>query len=655
MALRAAEAMTPPHITWALSIPVFVALVIVIGDAHRALGASLTVNATHDAVDAAPGDGVCDDGGGACTLRAAVMEANALPGADEIGVSPGTYTLSLAGAGENAAATGDLDITGDLTITGEGAASVVVDAAGIDRVFHLTEGAGVVSISGIAITGGNLEPQFNPTSLCFPLHHGGGGICITSGQLNLSEAEVRGNHSDDHGGGIIIGFLGRLAAASTKFHQNSSSRSGGAISNFGIATVSDSSISGNSAPAGGGVRNSGEIPGVNGLVTIERTTIEGNEGSIGGGIDNGFGGHMSVEGSTIERNDAVTGGGIYNSGGVPDLQADHSEMTLRDSTVRGNSATFGAGIYNAGNDTPGIATIAGTTIADNVSSRWGGGMYNTGFLDLTATTISGNIAELGGGGLLNAGTEVIPAGYRAQASLTNITISGNNGGQMGGGIRNGGVLTATSVTIARNSATEGGNVLRYGSDSLTLGNTIVAEAESGAGCSGPAVLSAGHNLDSDGTCGLAGPGDLSNVDAFLAPLRNYGGPTQTHELQSGTSCPCGENLPGSPAIDAGDSAACTVTDQRGIPRPFDGDGDGVALCDIGAHENDHGVGVCACPAITPTPGSGAAPEPSPTAVLPSALPATGGAAGSQTAFPLLVAAATLVTIPLLLAGVSRKG
>jgi hypothetical protein len=274
---------------------------------------------------------------------------------------------------------------------------------------------------------------------------------------------------------------------------------------------------------------------------------------------------------------------------------------------------------------------------------------------LNASTISGNSAVFGGGGLLNAGTEVIPAGYRAQATLTNSTISGNLGGDSGGGIRNGGELTATSVTIARNSATEGGNVLRYGSDSLTSGNTIVAEAEGGADCSGPAVLSAGHNLDSDGTCGLAGPGDLSNVDALLAPLRNYGGPTQTHELQSGTSCPCGENLPRSPAIDAGNSAACMATDQRGIPRPFDGDGDGVALCDIGAHENDHGEVICACPASpTPSPGTGATSEPSPTAVLPSALPATGGEPDPRTAFPLLVAAAILAASPLLLAGAFRK-
>ena len=42
-------------------------------------------------------------------------------------------------------------------------------------------------------------------------------------------------------------------------------------------------------------------------------------------------------------------------------------------------------------------------------------------------------------------------------------------------------------------------------------------------------------------------------------------------------------LPGSPAIDAaiGD---CPDHDQRGAPRPQDGNDDGVAVCDLGAFE-----------------------------------------------------------------------
>ncbi len=46
--------------------------------------ATFTVDSTNDTSDAIPGDGVCDDGLGVCTLRAAMEEANALAGADTV-------------------------------------------------------------------------------------------------------------------------------------------------------------------------------------------------------------------------------------------------------------------------------------------------------------------------------------------------------------------------------------------------------------------------------------------------------------------------------------------------------------------------------------------------------------------------------------------
>ena len=48
----------------------------------NANAATFVVNTTADTQDAAPGNGVCADGGGMCSLRAAITEANALAGAD---------------------------------------------------------------------------------------------------------------------------------------------------------------------------------------------------------------------------------------------------------------------------------------------------------------------------------------------------------------------------------------------------------------------------------------------------------------------------------------------------------------------------------------------------------------------------------------------
>ena len=48
------------------------------------LAATYTVNSTLDTTDSNTGDGLCDDGAGRCTLRAAIQQANASPGADTI-------------------------------------------------------------------------------------------------------------------------------------------------------------------------------------------------------------------------------------------------------------------------------------------------------------------------------------------------------------------------------------------------------------------------------------------------------------------------------------------------------------------------------------------------------------------------------------------
>src|SRR5262245_61926559 len=106
--------------------------------------ATYTVNSTVDAVDQAPGDGLCQTALGECTLRAAIMEANASPGPDVVQVPAGTYALTLPLPSTNPfyfdtdPAVGDLDILQDLTLTGAGSASTVIDAFGLgDRILEV--------------------------------------------------------------------------------------------------------------------------------------------------------------------------------------------------------------------------------------------------------------------------------------------------------------------------------------------------------------------------------------------------------------------------------------------------------------------------------------------------------------------------------------
>ena len=149
--------------------------------------ATFVVNSTTDAVDAVPGDGVCATGAGVCTLRAAVQETNALAGADIITLPAGTYTVTIAGA-EDAAAAGDLDVTDAVTINGAGALSTIVDGGALDRVFDLRGGAGT-TLSGLTVQNGN--PGGN---------HGGGIRNVVP--LTLSAVTVSGNSTTERGGGI---------------------------------------------------------------------------------------------------------------------------------------------------------------------------------------------------------------------------------------------------------------------------------------------------------------------------------------------------------------------------------------------------------------------------------------------------------------------
>src|SRR5213079_790602 len=108
---------------------------------------------------------------------------------------------------------------------------------------------------------------------------------------------------------------------------------------------------------------------------------------------------------------------------------------------------------------------------------------------------------------------------------------------------------------------------------------------------GGTVTSHGYNLSSDDGGGvLTGPGDQINTDPMLGPLQDNGGPTFTHAL-----------LPGSPAINAGDSSFTPPPfyDQRGpgFDRVVNG------RIDIGSFE----VQLETTPTPTPSPSPTATP------------------------------------------------
>ncbi|MEM8860694.1 MAG: choice-of-anchor Q domain-containing protein, partial [Chloroflexota bacterium] len=288
-------------------------------------------------------------------------------------------------------------------------------------------------------------------------------------------------------------------------------------------------------------------------VTLQNITVTG--GKVGADILNGGGilseGTLTITHSTVKDNSTLlggtgAGGGVYSRG----------PLTIESSVISGNSSdTGGGGVYHsAPTDT---LIISNSTIHGNSTPFYGGGLQiDSGLATISHSTVSSNTALFDGGGMLSSSNSTI--------SVTNSTFSGNEADNNGGGISSSGTVTILSSTFSSNSAENNGGGLYRAGGTLRLSNSIIANSSSGSDCSGT-ITSDGYNLDSDGSCSLAGTGDLSNQDPLLGPLQDNGGATLTHAL-----------LESSPAINAGNSNL--AEDQRGITRP-QGNGD-----DIGAFE-----------------------------------------------------------------------
>lgn len=245
------------------------------------------VDTAADLPDAVPGDGKCETetGNALCSLRAAILESNALAGPDTILVPPGLHLLGIPGDLENGGLTGDLDVTDSVTIRGDDRSSTILDAAGLDRVFDVDPGGlpVTVELSRLTIQGGTPlrdEPIGGSVG-------GGGGLLVRGGVVRLVEVTVRDNKIDS------------LIAA------------GGGVYNLGDLTLERCVLSGNRAYFGGGVWNRGEL-------TVAGSAVVGNTafGAVGsgGGVWNDS--VATIANSTIGGNSASSssGGGIQNSG-----------------------------------------------------------------------------------------------------------------------------------------------------------------------------------------------------------------------------------------------------------------------------------------------------------------------------------------------------
>jgi len=215
--------------------------------------------------------------------------------------------------------------------------------------------------------------------------------------------------------------------------------------------------------------------------------------------------------------DANVGGAVYAIGHAVNL-------TVNRCTFSGNRfISDGAAIYFYGayKDPGTKLTVRNSTFTENTATGYGGAIFAFGTVEIENTTITGNKGFGGGGIAIN---------FNTIAQIQHATITGNNATSRGGCIYNSGTLTLRNSIIAGNTAPV----------SAGIDGSYVGE---------------------------------SNVDSMiprLAPLGDYGGPTRTMPL-----------LTGSAAINGGAAKANPLfpplaSDQRGFSR--------VGTPDIGAVE-----------------------------------------------------------------------
>jgi len=496
--------------------------------ASAASAATFPVNSTVDFPDANTGDTTCADILNRCTLRAAIEQANAQGGPDQVNLPPGTYALGVMG---------QLTVSTNIVVEGTGTSSnTTIAQTPPGRVIEVTP-PGALDLRDATVRDGFLSAD-------------GGGI-LTQGTLTLRRVVVANNEANnENGGGIAIispasgnttildstigspggGVSGNRAGGTGA----TSARAGGILHQDGTLTIRGSTIAGNRVDAtpgsgapeaiGGGIATSGST------LVIEDSTVRSNLAranangvALAAGILNG-GGQLTMRHSTVAQNQAVGIGGAAEAsiGGI----GTGGPGLIEDSTISGNRALVAAGVGHIPASPSQTLTIRRSAVTGNVSQ----GIVAGAGLVLDSSTVNGN--GTGPGLVVGGGTGVVRG--------STIAGHGSNPGLWASG------ATTTTVT-----------------GSILDGNAPNCRRQGGG-----SVVSGGYNVESANSCGFAAAGDQPSTNPLLGPLQANGGPTQTRAIAT--------NSPARDAVTEG--CPPPSTDQRGVARPKG------AACDSGAFE-----------------------------------------------------------------------
>ncbi len=435
---------------------------------------SLTVTNTNDS--------------GLGSLRQAIIDANAVPGADTI-----TFDNNLSGQTIN------LDsqlptITDSLTITGLGANQLTLDAGdGTDTTFGTADGWGIfdiddgtaaqiaVSISGLTLTGGDVTA---------------GGAIRNAEDLTVLETWIVAN-SGSFGGGIVNS--GTLTVERSTISGNKASSGGGGINSSGTTTIRNSTISENDAAfaSGGGIINYSPPSGVTTLI-VENSTITSNTANVGTALQSFGGGSHSATFSN-----SIVDGTVLNTG---TLTGSYNLFSGADPGITGTNNLFNTNamlgpLADNGGPTQTHALLPGSlaldsgltgTIIDNFSANDFATNYNfvnvynfpTNAPSVSSGTVNLNVGNGAAAHIWNQGNKLqnvgdlvsVDLGFNYPLDNPNGNVNGSAGLALFSEVNGGTLLSEVRINT---DLVDGSTIFNLEDDAPGVGTTPIVGTPSG--------------------------------------------------------------------------------------------------------------------------------------------------------------------------------
>jgi hypothetical protein len=306
----------------------------------------------------------------------------------------------------------------------------------------------------------------------------GGALRAFNDTIEASGTVLEGNQAE-YGGGAYV--RNDAVVSGLEIRDNSGDRGAGVYCREDC-TLTDSTLSGNTATSYGGGMMCRDGVAVLQRVTIDASTASGGAGILQDGCD------LQLEAVTIQGGTASYGGGVYMVDSQLDADADvlisgnvaetagggayvYSNSSWDGGVVQANEAGSGAGMYLYG-----IGVLDGVQLRDNLATEWGGGLMVVSESDLQDVVLDGNSANYGGG-LYVYGTGSI--------RMDGATVTHNTATERGGGVRvSAGILDITASDFGDAKVDNGPDDIYAGGTAYTgLGVVKLLSCTGSDGCS----------------------------------------------------------------------------------------------------------------------------------------------------------------------------